>query len=108
MLLDAGLEASSREAAKIILKIELIKFNATRDSTGLADELTVSVDYKATFQKPSGEIIGTSRVPGVRTLKTAAGNAADLEEMTRDVVKASLEALSSSDTFKGALSAGGQ
>ncbi|TAL18503.1 hypothetical protein EPN96_01695 [bacterium] len=106
MLLDAGLEASKKEMASVYAKVELLKFQAKRNSVGIADELAVEIDYRVTFTKANGEVIGTIKAPGTQTMKTPSGGPESLEKMTREVVKSSLEALAKSDVFLAAVKAG--
>lgn len=101
-LLANGLEASSADRARALLSLELLRFEITRNSKDVFDQVTVSVEIKANFRDRSGNDLGAVKVPAERSIQTPVGSREKMQELVRATLGDVFEALAASETFRRA------
>lgn len=101
-LLARSLEASSSRKARIFLTVEIYRFEISRDSEDILDEITARVDCKVFFRDKEGNDLGAVKIPAERRVTTTVGSKAKMQALVRDTLALTFETLASSDTFAAA------
>lgn len=107
-LLSKGWEASSRENARALLKLEVEDFSMAEDPGAVWDSLNVKVVYVVRVEDLSGREIGKVRLEGGSQIKTPGDAPAQVESAFRSAVADTFDALTRSDAFRRALGATGR
>jgi hypothetical protein len=102
-LLTHGWEASDARHARVLVGLELYRFEVTRDATEVWDEMTMYVDYRVSFSNKTGKLLGTVKIPSHQQIKTALVTEKAIEEVVREVLASTFKALVESKAFQDAL-----